>query len=84
VRTERYKLIYFYEPEVNEWELYDLKKDPQEMRSVYNDPAYTDVVKEMKKELQKLRDQYQDDGSVVEFPKTPRPKSTRKRRTKNN
>ena len=27
VRTERYKLIYFNK--INQWELYDLKKDPQ-------------------------------------------------------
>jgi arylsulfatase A-like enzyme len=67
VRTDRYKLIYFYEPEVNEWELYDLEKDPQEMKSVYDDPAYASVVKEMKAELQRLRDHYRDDGSVVRF-----------------
>jgi arylsulfatase A-like enzyme len=67
VRTDRYKLIYFYEPDVDEWELYDLKKDPQEMNSVYHDPAYADVVKEMKAELKRLREKYGDDGSVVEF-----------------
>lgn len=67
VRTDRYKLIYFYEPEIDEWELYDLEKDPQEMKSVYDDPAYADVVKDMKQELQRLRKQYADDGNVVQF-----------------
>jgi arylsulfatase A-like enzyme len=67
VRTDRYKLIYFYEDDVDEWELYDLEKDPHEMKSVYDDPAYAEVVKEMKAELQRLRDQYKDDGSVVNF-----------------
>ena len=65
VRTERYKLIHFYT--LKEWELYDLEKDPQEMRSVYGNPEYADVVAELKKELERLREQYQDDGSVVQF-----------------
>ncbi len=59
VRTKRYKLIHFYH-DIDEWELYDLKKDPQEMRSVYDDPKYADVVKELKAELKRLRDQYRD------------------------
>jgi arylsulfatase A-like enzyme len=78
VRTDRYKLIYFYEPDVDEWELYDLEKDPQEMTSVYNDPAYADVVREMKAELQRLRDQYGDDGTVVQYD-PPRPERKKKR-----
>jgi arylsulfatase A-like enzyme len=65
VRTERYKLIHFYT--LNEWELYDLEKDPQEMRSVYSDAAYADVLKEMKAELSRLRDHYKDDGTVARF-----------------
>jgi arylsulfatase A-like enzyme len=67
VRTDRYKLIYFYEPEVNEWELFDLEKDPNELKSVYDDPSYAKVVKEMKTELTRLREQYNDDGTVVSF-----------------
>jgi arylsulfatase A-like enzyme len=81
VRTERHKLIYFYEPDVDEWELYDLEKDPQEMASVYDDPAYAEVVQEMKAELQLLRDQYGDDGSVVNFgPQRKAGKAKRKRK----
>jgi arylsulfatase A-like enzyme len=59
VRTERYKLIHFYN-DIDEWELYDLKNDPDEMRSVYNDPAYADVVKELTAELKQLRAKYKD------------------------
>jgi len=59
VRTERYKLIHFYN-DIDEWELYDLKSDPDEMRSVYNDPAYADVVKDLTAELKRLRTQYKD------------------------
>ncbi|HEY1871538.1 MAG TPA: sulfatase, partial [Chitinophagaceae bacterium] len=58
VRTDRYKLIYFYENK--EWELYDLKKDQHEMKNVYNDPAYAKVVKMMKEKLKELKEQYKD------------------------
>ncbi|VAW24828.1 Arylsulfatase [hydrothermal vent metagenome] len=59
VATERYKLIHFYY-DIDEWELYDLEKDPNEMRSVYNDPEYADVRKEMHAKLDKLRTYYGD------------------------
>ena len=66
VRTERYKLIHFYY-DIDEWELYDLEKDPDEMKSVYNDPQYADTVKELKAELVRLRTLYKDDtGTPVE------------------
>src|SRR5690606_20007359 len=48
IRTDRYKLIHFYY-DVDEWELYDLEKDPHEMHSVYDDPAYATIQKELKK-----------------------------------
>jgi len=59
VRTQRYKLIHFYN-DIDEWELYDLKKDPREMKNVFNDPAYADTVKKLKVELQRLRKKYKD------------------------
>ncbi|MDA1051659.1 MAG: sulfatase [Planctomycetota bacterium] len=65
VRTERHKLIHYYE--TKEWELFDLEKDPHELMSVYDDPAYAAVRKQLEVELQRLRDQYKDDGSVVQF-----------------
>jgi len=58
VRTERYKLAYFYE--TDEWELYDLETDPGEMRSVHDDPSYAGTLAEMKAELGRLRDHYRD------------------------
>ncbi|NLX12886.1 MAG: sulfatase [Phycisphaerales bacterium] len=58
VRTDRYKLIHYFER--NEWELFDLEKDPKEMRSVYADPAYAEQVVELKRELEHLREKYQD------------------------
>jgi N-acetylglucosamine-6-sulfatase len=56
VRTDRYTLIYFNE--LDYWELYDLEKDPQQLKSVYDDPAYADVVKRLKNKLKELRKQY--------------------------
>ena len=56
VRTEQHKLIYFYL--LDEWELFDLEADPNELNSVYNDPAYADVVNELKTELDRLRTEY--------------------------
>jgi arylsulfatase A-like enzyme len=58
VRTNRYKLIYFYEN--REWELYDLRTDPNEMKNLYSDPAYKKVVESMKEKLKQLKAQYRD------------------------
>ncbi|GAB4107975.1 MAG: hypothetical protein Kow00105_13010 [Phycisphaeraceae bacterium] len=55
VRTERYKLIHFYQ--LDEWELYDLQNDPNELRSVFGDPDYADVQARLHAELDRLREQ---------------------------
>jgi hypothetical protein len=65
VRTARYKLINFYENK--EWEMFDLQTDPHELNSVYDSPKYREVRARMEAELQKLRDQYEDDGTVINF-----------------
>ena len=56
VRTDRYKLVYFYT--LDEWEFYDLKKDPNEMQSVYDEPAYASQIETLKTELARLRAHY--------------------------
>jgi len=58
VRGERYKLIYFYT--VNEWQLFDLKKDPSEQSNLAGNKTYGKILDEMKKELLRLRDVYDD------------------------
>jgi len=63
IRTERYKLIHFYY-DVDEWELYDLEKDPHEMKSVYDDPAYAKVKAELHRKLTELRKQYKDSDQL--------------------
>jgi arylsulfatase A-like enzyme len=60
VRNERYKLIYYYQNQ--EWELFDLETDPNEMKSHYDDPAYGEIVTAMKAELSRLQSLYQDPG----------------------
>jgi arylsulfatase A-like enzyme len=58
VRGERYKLIYFYP--VNEWELYDLKTDPQEQKNLINSAAHQKILEQMKLELLNIRNKYDD------------------------
>jgi len=57
--TKEFKLAHFYF-DVDEWELYDRLRDPQEMNNVYDDPAYADVVKSLHLKLDELRVKYQD------------------------
>ena len=72
VRTNRYKLIYYYGKALGssgsspqdtppEWELFDLQKDPHEMQSVYGDPAYASVTADLKAEMQRLQAKYKDE-----------------------
>jgi arylsulfatase A-like enzyme len=71
VRTDRYKLVYYYDEPCGapgaypgrgapEWELFDLQTDPHEMRSVYADPAYAPVVAELKADLRRLQTELGD------------------------
>jgi arylsulfatase A-like enzyme len=66
IRTKRYKLIYYYNDALGqpgtadetyepEWELFDLERDPLELNSVVDDPAYADVVADLKGELHRLQ-----------------------------
>ena len=61
--TEDYKLVHFYD-DIDEWELYDRKKDKQELLSVYDDPNYAQVVEELKVQLEELRTYYGDSDSL--------------------
>ncbi|RME94732.1 MAG: DUF4976 domain-containing protein [Verrucomicrobia bacterium] len=66
IRTDRYKLIFYYalpldaegaidRPTTPAWEFYDLARDPHEMHNRYGDPAYADVIRELKQELLRLK-----------------------------
>jgi arylsulfatase A-like enzyme len=79
-RTDRYKLMHFYN--VDEWELYDLEKDPHELHNRFDDPQYKATVAELKSEIAALQEQYRvpdDRGSVPKDFKRP-PKKNRKQR----
>ena len=67
VSGKRFKLIRFYGKDVpngEEWEFFDLKNDPKEMTSQYNNPEYAAEIAKLKNELQNLRDKYE----VVDVP----------------
>ncbi|WGD36245.1 sulfatase [Lysinibacter sp. HNR] len=66
IRTERYKLIYFYADGLGiagtsglsyapEWELYDRALDPDEVNNVYLNPQYRQVREELKRQLWDLQ-----------------------------
>ncbi|WP_234364331.1 sulfatase family protein [Lunatibacter salilacus] len=63
VRTDRYKLIHFYH-DVDEWEMYDLQTDPDEMNSIYGNQEYTQVQEMLHKRLEELRYQYGDSNEL--------------------
>jgi arylsulfatase A-like enzyme len=65
VRTGRYKLIHFYH-DIDAWELYDLQTDPNELNNVYDNPAYADIVKALKKVLRRLQKQYGDSDELAQ------------------
>jgi len=66
VRTDRYKLISYYTD--GTFELFDLEKDPHELRNIYDNPEYRDVVKRMLKLLNEERRKAQVPHSVFTPP----------------
>jgi arylsulfatase A-like enzyme len=67
VRTDRHKLIYYHQ--IKEWELFDLRKDPDELRSVYDDATYSATATELKAELKRLQELYKDTNPEVPLKK---------------
>ena len=59
IRTSDCKLIHFYN-DIDQWEMYDMKADPQEMRNVYDDPAYADKRAQMHRILEQVQQEYED------------------------
>jgi arylsulfatase A-like enzyme len=55
VITDRYKLVHYYKPDVDEWELLDREADPLEVKDFYRDPKYAETVKELHAEVERLR-----------------------------
>lgn len=66
-RTARYKLIHFYE--FDEWEFYDLERDPDELKNEYGNPEYRKQIDEMKQQLMALQKTYRDEADMRPQPK---------------
>ncbi|MDP3451630.1 MAG: sulfatase [Bacteroidales bacterium] len=63
VRSSRYKLIKFYGHDIDAWELFDLKNDPNELQNIYTHPGKRWVKRKLHRELTRLMVKYED--SVV-------------------
>ena len=57
--SKEFKLVHFYN-DIDEWELYDRIKDPDEMNNVYNSPDYRKVVDRLTQDLKEMRRKYKD------------------------
>ena len=64
VRTDQYKLIHFYE-DIDEWEFYDLKVDPNEINNIFGNPAYAEIIENSRQQLLELRQEVGDTNSVM-------------------
>jgi arylsulfatase A-like enzyme len=64
VGTETHKLIHFWK--IDQWELYDLVKDPEELHNVYADPAHADTIAALKKELARLKAELRDQNQFAD------------------
>ncbi|MSU63006.1 MAG: DUF4976 domain-containing protein [Pedosphaera sp.] len=63
VRTETHKLIYYWKKD--QWEMFDLVHDPNELRNLYHDPAQQRTVTKLKAELARLKKQVRDDDAYA-------------------
>ena len=69
VSTDRYKLIHYYR--LGEWELFDLQRDPDELKSVHGDEGYAEIRETLEAELRRLREHYGDVDPDLQDPPTP-------------
>ena len=86
VTGKRYKLIRFYGTDVpngEEWEFYDLEKDPKEMNNSYKNPEYAGLISELKSELGNMRQQYKiPEGGVDSLSPPGKGKKKKKKKKK--
>ena len=65
IRTDRYKLIHFYYS-MDEWELYDIQNDPEEMHNIYEE-ADESLIADLRFKLDSLQVMYGDTASLEEM-----------------
>ena len=63
VRTDRYTL--FYVPKYKEWQLFDNEKDPQQMKSVHNDPEYATAFSDLRRQYADLKVHYRAHSALL-------------------
>src|SRR4029079_4110153 len=63
IRTKTHKLIYFWKKD--QWELFDLVSDPQEMHNIYGQPGQRASLCSLKTELLKLKKAMKDDDQFA-------------------
>jgi arylsulfatase A-like enzyme len=63
VRTERYKLIHFNK--IDQWEMFDLKNDPHELKNLFHDPAQATLRGQLQQELQRLKKEVGDEDQFA-------------------
>ena len=68
IRTARYKLIHYYY-DMNEWELFDLEKDPNETTNLYDNPENKNLIGKLKIRLEELKKENKMDISMEELKK---------------
>ena len=66
VRTATHKLIHYWKKD--QWECFDLAKDPDELRNIYADPAAQEVVAGLKTELLRLKRELKDEDQFASEP----------------
>ena len=64
VRTRTHKLIYYWKKD--QWELFDLVTDPQEMKNLYGQPGQETITASLKAELAKLKKAMKDDDQFAD------------------
>lgn len=60
IRTADFKLIHFYN-DIDEWEMYDMKKDPNELNNVFGKAEYAGKQAELMSLLKEVQKEYRDD-----------------------
>jgi arylsulfatase A-like enzyme len=63
LRTGTHKLIYFWKKD--QWELFDLVKDPNELHNLYGQPGQEKLTATLKAELQRLKKAMKDDDQLA-------------------
>ncbi|MEO0416912.1 MAG: sulfatase/phosphatase domain-containing protein, partial [Verrucomicrobiota bacterium] len=66
IRTDRYKLMHFYE--FDQWEFYDLEEDPEELTNLYKSPSHQGNILSVRQKLRDLQNFYDDSSATAPKP----------------